>query len=134
MWLLYSLANLLVLSIWQKKVWWMNRFSQKVIIVCRNLDGFSLVNQGWFTKLSPCQTFPLYGIYQVCNGNNNNHKEYHSSGYITTAYYYVLFLLYRNKYFSLITLWTTTVTYSLGHGNNTSQKELHICKFLPWHI
>jgi len=29
-----------------KKVWQMNRFSQKVIIVSRNLDGFSLVNQG----------------------------------------------------------------------------------------
>jgi len=46
-----------------KKVWWMNRFSQKVVIVSRNLDSFSLVNQGWFTKfakLSPCQTFPLY--------------------------------------------------------------------------
>jgi len=29
-----------------KKVWRMNRFSQKVIIVSRNLDGFSLANQG----------------------------------------------------------------------------------------
>jgi len=29
-----------------KKVWQMNRFSQKVIIVSRNLDGFSLANQG----------------------------------------------------------------------------------------
>jgi len=36
-----SLANLLILNIWQ-----MNRFSQKVIIVSRNLDGFSLANQG----------------------------------------------------------------------------------------
>jgi len=46
-----------------KKVWQMNRFNQKVIIVSRNLDGFSLANQGWFAKfakLSPCQTFPLY--------------------------------------------------------------------------
>jgi len=49
----------------EKKVWRMNRFSQKVIFVSRNLDGFSLANHGWFakfTKLSPCQTFPLYGI------------------------------------------------------------------------
>jgi len=38
-----------------KKVWWMNRHSQKVIIVSRNLDGFSLANQGWFAKLS-CYT------------------------------------------------------------------------------
>jgi len=29
-----------------KEVWQINRFSQKVIIVSRNLDGFSLVNQG----------------------------------------------------------------------------------------
>jgi len=29
-----------------KKVWWMNKFSQKVTNVSRNLDGFSLVNQG----------------------------------------------------------------------------------------
>jgi len=29
-----------------KKVWRMNRFSQKVIIVSRNLDGFSLANHG----------------------------------------------------------------------------------------
>jgi len=32
-----------------KKVWQMNRFSQKVIpviVVSRNLDGFSLANQG----------------------------------------------------------------------------------------
>ena len=29
-----------------KKVWQMNRFSQKVMIVSRNLDGFSLENQG----------------------------------------------------------------------------------------
>jgi len=41
-----SLANLLVLSIWRKKVWQINRFSQKVIIVSRNLNGFNLANQG----------------------------------------------------------------------------------------
>jgi len=29
-----------------KKVWQMNRFTQKVINVSRNLDGFSLANQG----------------------------------------------------------------------------------------
>jgi len=30
----------------------MNRFGQKVIIVSRNLDGFSLVNEGLFTKFA----------------------------------------------------------------------------------
>jgi len=29
-----------------KKVWRMNRFSQKVILVSTNLDGFSLANPG----------------------------------------------------------------------------------------
>jgi len=33
-----------------KKFWRMNRFNQKVIIVSRNLDSFSLVNQEWFAK------------------------------------------------------------------------------------
>jgi len=41
--LVEHLANLLVEHL-AKKVWWMNRFSQKVIIVSRNLDGFSLAN------------------------------------------------------------------------------------------
>jgi len=39
-----------------EKVWQMNRFSQKVIIVSRNLDGFSLANH------QIRQTFPVYGI------------------------------------------------------------------------
>jgi len=29
-----------------EQVWQMNRFSQKVIILSRNFDGFSLANQG----------------------------------------------------------------------------------------
>jgi len=44
----------------------MNRFSQKVIIVNRNLDGFSLANRSWFAKfakLSSHQTFLLYSIF-----------------------------------------------------------------------
>jgi len=49
-----SLADLLVLNIWQKKVWQMNRFSQKAIIVTRNLDGFSLANQMMIHQI--CQT------------------------------------------------------------------------------
>jgi len=50
-------------KIWQK-IWQMNRFSQKVIIVSRNLDDFSLANRSQFAKfvkLSSCQTFLLYG-------------------------------------------------------------------------
>ena len=42
----------------------MDRFSHKVIIISRNLDGFSLANHGRFAKLLPRQTSPLYDIYR----------------------------------------------------------------------
>ena len=57
-----TLANLLFLSIWRKKVWRMNRSANRLSIVTTNLDDFSLVNHGQFANLSPHQTFPLYGI------------------------------------------------------------------------
>jgi len=65
-----------------EKVWRMNRLSQKVIIVSRNLDDFSLANYGQFakfTKLSPCQTFPLYGMvcsYQLLGNASLKHGCY----------------------------------------------------------
>ena len=40
--------------------------ANRLLIASINLDGFSLPNHGRFTKfakLSPNQTFPLYGIY-----------------------------------------------------------------------
>ena len=40
----------------------MDRFSHKVIIISKNLDGFNLANYRRFAKLFPRQTFPLYGI------------------------------------------------------------------------
>ena len=52
------------MSVWRGKVWRMDGFSHKVIIISKNLDGFSLANHGRFAKfakLSPRQTFPLYG-------------------------------------------------------------------------
>ena len=36
------LANLLFLSIWQKKVWRMNRSAKGLLIATTTLDGFSL--------------------------------------------------------------------------------------------
>ena len=60
-----SLANLLFLSVWRKKVWRMNRSANGLSMVGINLDGFSLANClrfAKFAKLSPRQTFPLYGI------------------------------------------------------------------------
>ena len=54
-------------TVWQKKVWRMNRSAKGLSMVGINLDGFSLANRLRFTKfakLSPCQTFPLYGTHQ----------------------------------------------------------------------
>ena len=48
-----------------KKVWQLNRSPNRLLIVITNLDGFSLVNHGRFTKFTPYQTFPLYGMYII---------------------------------------------------------------------
>ena len=51
-----------------KKVWRMNRSAKGLLIVATTLGGFSLVNYrqfAKFTKLSNCQTFPLYSIAMV---------------------------------------------------------------------
>ena len=52
-------------SIWRKKVWQINRSANRLSIVSTKLDGFSLANHRRFTKfakLSPHQTFLLYGM------------------------------------------------------------------------
>ena len=41
-----SLANRLFSSIWQKKVWWINRLPNRLLIVITDLDGYSLANHG----------------------------------------------------------------------------------------
>ena len=64
-WRAECLANLLFSSVWWKKVWQMNRSAKGLSMVITNLDGFSLANRrrlAKFAKLSPHQTFPLYGI------------------------------------------------------------------------
>ena len=66
-----TLANL---SIWPKKVWRMNSTANRLSIVTTNLDGFSLANHrrfAKFAKLSPRQTFLLYGT-------SNHHIIMHS--------------------------------------------------------
>ena len=63
-WRAECLVNLLFSSVWRKKVWRMNRSAKGLSMVTTNLDGFSLVNRrrfAKFAKLSPRQTFPLYG-------------------------------------------------------------------------
>ena len=68
-WRAECLANLLFLNVWRKKVWRMTRSAIGLSMVTINLDGFSLANGrrfAKFAKLSPRQTFPLYGsLYQV---------------------------------------------------------------------
>ena len=72
-------------KVWWKKIWQINRSSNRLLIV---ITGFSLANYGRFakfTKLSPCQIFPVYSIWlyyssafgqeangpsSVCEGNN----------------------------------------------------------------
>ena len=52
------MANFTVMSVWRGKVWRMDGFSHKVIIISKNLDGFSLANHGQFAKfakLSPAK-------------------------------------------------------------------------------
>ena len=45
----------------------MNGSAKGLLIVTTNLDGFSLANRRRFakfaTKLSTCQTFPLFGMW-----------------------------------------------------------------------
>ena len=58
------LVNSPFLSIWWKKVRRMNSSASRLSIVTTNLYDFSLANHQWFAKfakLSPRQTFPLYG-------------------------------------------------------------------------
>ena len=59
------LANWLVLSIWWKKIWRINKSANRWLIISTNLDVFSLANHGQFAKfanVSPHQSFPPYGI------------------------------------------------------------------------
>ena len=67
-WQAECLANLLFSNVWWKKVWRMNRSAIGLSMVTINLDGFSLANRrqfAKFVKLSPRQTFPLYGIWPM---------------------------------------------------------------------
>ena len=51
----------------EKKVWRINRSAKGLSMVTTNLDGFSLANRirfAKFAKLSPRQTFPLYGMFE----------------------------------------------------------------------
>ena len=58
-WRRESLANFTVMSVWRGKVWRMDGFSHKVIIISKNLDGFSLANHGRFTKFAKLSRYTV---------------------------------------------------------------------------
>ena len=69
-WQAECLANLLFSSVWQKKVWRMNRSAKGLSMVTINLGGFSLANCrrfAKFAKLSPRQAFPLHSMLHSPN-------------------------------------------------------------------
>ena len=62
-----SLANWLFSSIWQKKVWRINRSANRLSIVSTKLDGFSLANHEQFAK------FAKLSRYTVAEMNHINY-------------------------------------------------------------
>ena len=128
-----SLANWLFLSIWRKKVWRINRSANRLSIVSTKLDGFSLANHrqfAKFTKLSPCQTFPLYGIMQL--SNTHTHGDHVSSTHGGKTWFTSWYkpMLYYQKY-----LYKSQWPVQNGHHlqssflSNTSEKESKAKKF-----
>ena len=77
-WRAECLANLLFSSVWRKKVWRMNISAKGLSMVTTNSDGFSLANRrrfAKFAKLSPHQTFPLYGSLFHLASQNTTEKQ-----------------------------------------------------------
>ena len=52
-----------------KKVWQINRSANRLLIVSTNLDGFSLVNHGRFTKFAKLSPVKV-SRYTVCVGGD----------------------------------------------------------------
>ena len=48
-----------------RKVWQIDRFSHKVIIICKNLDGFSLANHGRFAKFVKLSRYTVFDKF-IC--------------------------------------------------------------------
>jgi len=83
------------------KVWRMNRFSQKVIIVSRNLDGFSLVNKGWFAKFAKLSRYTVgylfthHPIHCAIYDMSNNYPYLCESLIVTVNFIKKKLILYR---------------------------------------
>ena len=68
-----SLVNWLVTSIWQKKIWQINRLANRLLIVSTNLDGFSLANHDSLPNFPPLPpNFPAITVpyeNKILNGH-----------------------------------------------------------------
>ena len=83
-----SLTNWLFLSIWWKKVWQINRLTNRLLIVSTNLDGFSLVNHrrfAKFPKIFPSPNFPAIWYLNVLLEYKSNISLY--AWYNVLSYY-----------------------------------------------
>ena len=110
-----SLVNWLVSSIWWKKVWWIDRSVNRLLIISTNLDGFSLANHGRFAKFAKVS---LRTVYQPCFclgstvSKNNHYTLYVGHPVINMVLWFVKFLLlYQidklNLLSSLVSEWHT---------------------------
>ena len=57
-----NLANWLVSSIWRKKIWRINRSTNRLFIVSTNLHSFSLANRGRFAKFAKLSRYTVIYI------------------------------------------------------------------------
>ena len=125
-----SLANWLLLSIWWKNVWRINRSANRLLIVSTNLDGFSLVKYGWFTKLSSRQTFLLYGTVERPNlvGTSIETPKLNSPVTFTQNYTPSSFLTSSSPSSSCACL--SSVPYK--HFKYTCNNQLYYCSVLTY--
>ena len=59
------LVNLFFSSVWQKKIWWMNRSAKGLLIINTTLDGFSLANCRRFAEFAKLSRYTVYCTYYV---------------------------------------------------------------------
>ena len=64
------------MSVWQGKVWRMDRFSHKVIIISKILDGFNLANHGRFAKFAKLSRYTVVLVNLAIYTILGNHLEH----------------------------------------------------------
>ena len=78
-----SLTNWLLSNIWRKKVWRINRSTNRLLLVSTNL---SLPNHGWFGKLTKLSCYTVYSMISKTSSSSKNSpsktSHYNASGII----------------------------------------------------